>query len=67
MPLRRAGPQLPPLSLVSRPSKHGWGPPGGTRNIYRGCGKGAGGQVEHLAVQEEEGVIYEDKRIDNTF
>ena len=26
---------------------------------------GAVGQVEHLAVQEEEGVIYEDKRIDN--
>jgi len=35
MPLRRAGPLLPPLSLVSPPSKHGWGPPGGTRNIYR--------------------------------
>ena len=35
VPLRRAGPLLPPLSLVSPPSKHGWGPPGGTRNIYR--------------------------------
>ena len=35
VPLRRAGPHLPPLSLVSPPSKHRLGPPGGTRNIYR--------------------------------
>ena len=55
--LRRVGPLLPPLSLVSPPSKHGWDPPGRTRNIYRGCGKGAGGQVEHLVVQEEGGAL----------
>ena len=33
--LRSVGLLLPPLSLVSLHSKHGWGPPGGTRNIYR--------------------------------
>ena len=57
VPLRRVGPLLPPLSLMSPPSKHGWGPPGGTSNIYRGCGKGAGRQVEHLVVWEE-GVLW---------
>ena len=35
VPLRRVGPLLPSLSLMSPPSKHGWGPPGRTRNIYR--------------------------------
>ena len=54
VPLRRAGHLLPPLLLMSPPSKHGWGLPGRTRNIYRGCGKGDGGQVGHLVAQEED-------------
>ena len=60
----------PPSFTVARvSSQQTW--VGSTRRdqeyLQRGCGKGAEGQVEHLAVQEEEGVIYEDKRIDKTF
>ena len=42
---------------MSSPSKHGRGPAGGTGYIYRGGGKGAGGQVEDLVVQVEGGDI----------
>ena len=64
--LRRVGPILTPLSLMSRPSKHGWGPPGGTRNIYRV------GVVRELEVTwstwwcGRKG-CYEDKRIDDEY
>ena len=59
----------PPPSTVARvSSQQTWVGP--TRRdqeyLQRGCGKGAGGQVEHLVVWEEEGAIHEDKRIDNT-
>ena len=64
--LRRVGPLLTPLSIMSRPSEHGWGPPGGTRNIYRA------GVVRELEVTwstwwcRRKG-CYEEKRIDDEY